>query len=153
MRSYPQNMQDQVKHLKQLITEKLDAKKTVHLPFKPGTNEIVLEASINRRVNQYFILDTGATHVTISSKTAVQLGIKINEDTPVRTIRTASDLMLAYEVTLDSIEVGDLRADSVIALIIDLPGTPEVGLLGNSFLKHFNVEIDNKNGLLKLTPR
>lgn len=153
MRSYPQNLQEQVKHLEQLITEKLDEKNTVHLRFTPGSKEIVLEALINRRINQYFILDTGATHVTISPKTADQLGFEITEDTPVRPIRTASDVMLAYEVTLDSIEIGGLRAENIIALIIDLPGIPGVGLLGNNFLNHFNVEIDNKNGLLKLSPR
>ena len=153
MRSYPQNLLAQVKHLEQLLTEKLDTKKIVYLRFAPGGTEITVEASINQSVKQYFILDTGATHVTISSKTADRLGLKITENTPVRPIRTASNVMLAYEVTLNSIEIGDLRADNIVALIIDLPGVPGVGLLGNNFLSHFNVEIDNQNGILKLSPR
>jgi predicted aspartyl protease len=61
--------------------------------------------------------------------------------------------MLAYEVTLDSLEIGGLRADNIVALIIDLPGTPSIGLLGNNFLNLFNVEIDNENGILRLSPR
>jgi len=153
MRSYPENLQAQAKHLEQLITEKLDTKKTVYLRFTPGAKEIVIEALLNQGVKQYFILDTGATHVTISSKTADQLGIKITENTPARPIRTASNVMLAYEVILDSIAIGDLRADNIIALIIDLPGVPGAGLLGTNFLNRFNVEIDNQNGVLILTSR
>jgi len=152
MRSYPPNLQTQARHLEKLITEKLETKKVVYFSFKPGSKEIVVEASINQSINQYFIVDTGATHVTISSKTADQLGIKITESTPVRPIRTASNIMLAYEVTLGSIAIGDLRANNVTALIIDLPGAPGAGLLGNNFLNHFNVEIDNEKGILKLSP-
>jgi len=152
MRIYPPNLQAQARHLEKLITEKLETKKVIYFSFKPGSKEIVVEASINQSINQYFIVDTGATHVTISSKTAEQLGIKITENTPARPIRTASNVMLAYEVMLDSIAIGDLRANNVTALIIDLPGTPGAGLLGNNFLNHFNVEIDNEKGILKLSP-
>lgn len=153
MRSFPENLQAKAKHLEQLITEKLDTKKTVCLRFTPGAKEIVVEALLNQGVKQYFILDTGATHVTISPKTADQLGIVVTENTPVRPIRTASNVILAYEVTLDSIAIGNLKADNIIALIIDLPGVPGAGLLGTNFLNHFNVEIDNRNGVLILTAR
>jgi len=153
MRSYPEHFQDQVKHLEQLITEKLEPDRTVHILFEPGAKQIFVEGAINRSVRQYFQLDTGASLVSIPFSTAEKLNIKITEDTPLKPVLTVSDVGLAYEVTLESIEIGGAKVENIQALIIDLPGLPGVGLLGTEFLRHFNIEIDNQNGILKLKPR
>jgi hypothetical protein len=36
---------------------------------------------------------------------------------------------------------------------MDIPGYPDYGILGLSFLNHFSVEIDKPNGILRLKSR
>ena len=99
------------------------------------------------------MIDTGATMVTIPYETAEALGFQLNDSTPLVQVATASGVGLAYELTLDAIEIKGLRVRHIKAIVLDLPSDPEVGLLGNSFLKHFHVEIDQQRGILRLKER
>ena len=54
------------------------------------------------------------------------------------------------EIKLDSVELEGFRVSNVKALVIDIPGYREYGLLGQNFLNNFHIEIDNQRGLLRL---
>ncbi len=153
MRTYPQRFRDMAQEMESLISERLDAERTIVLRFNPGSTLIPTRAYLNRQVWQDFVIDTGASVTTIPSRTVEALGIRITDRTTVRSVATASGVGLAYEVFLDSIELQDFRVKNVPVIILDMPGHPDVGLLGNDFLKHFDVEINNENGILKLHPR
>ena len=64
-----------------------------------------------------------------------------------------SGYMLAYEVSINQMEIKGQRVHNIQAMVIDMPGMPGIGLLGQSFLKHFQVEIDTKKGILRLEKR
>ncbi len=107
------------------------------------------EVLLNERVKQYFIVDTGASFTVINRGAAKELGITINESTPVIPITTASSVIFNPLVTLRSIRVGGAEVENVDVLVHDLPGS-SAGLLGNSFLSKFKVVLDSIQGKMIL---
>lgn len=121
--------------------------------FEPGRRRIPIRATLNHRVEQEFVIDTGASMVTIPSNTAGTLGLGVEDDTPKRWVSTAGGPVLAREITLASIELKGRTVNEVRAWVLDIPGHPEIGLLGLNYLNRFQVEIDNEEGVLMLKPR
>jgi clan AA aspartic protease (TIGR02281 family) len=115
-------------------------------------NELFLaEVFLNRRVKQYFVIDTGASFSLIHHRTAKELGIMIDETTPFIRVASVTDVVPTPLVTLESIRVGDAEVENVEALIYSLAGGGD-GLLGNSFLNKFKVVLDSINGRMTLYP-
>jgi clan AA aspartic protease (TIGR02281 family) len=107
------------------------------------------EVVLNGRIRQHFIVDTGASFTVISREAARELGITIDENTPVIPITTASSVILNPLVTLRSIRVGRAEVENVDVLVHNLPGS-SAGLLGNSFLSKFKVVLDSIQGKMTL---
>lgn len=95
------------------------------------------------------IVDTGANIVAMNSAHARSLGIGAEEGVAAQ-VQTASAVLPARRVTLDSVSVGGIRVNAVAATIIDGP-QPVTILLGMSFLQH--VEMQEVNGILTLRGR
>jgi clan AA aspartic protease (TIGR02281 family) len=108
------------------------------------------EVVLNGRAKHNFIVDTGASFTLISRQIANELGIPINETTPVIRVASVSDVMLTPLVTLRSIQVGKAEVENVDTLVYNMPSYQ--GLLGNSFLNKFKVVIDSLNGKMTLFP-
>ncbi|MEI6056454.1 MAG: retropepsin-like aspartic protease [Lentisphaerota bacterium] len=139
--------------LKKIISDMKSSKNKIIIKFeKNPTNSIFLDATLNGRVSQKFIVDTGASLVSIPSKTAKELNITASSSTE-RTISTASGIFKTKEITLDSITINGKIVSNVQAVIIDLPDDKGIGLLGMSFLNRFHVELNNGSGELLLTPK
>lgn len=118
----------------------------VHLIRK---HEIFLtEVILNGRLRQYFVVDTGASFTLISQQTANELGISIDERTPLLQVSSVSHILLTPLITLKSIRVGKAELQDVEALVYTMPNYQ--GLLGNSFLNKFKVIIDSLNGKMML---
>lgn len=88
-----------------------------------------------------FMVDTGATSVTLNSFTADLLGIEYTSAEKVE-VATAQGNTEAHEVTLSSVAVGDVLLTNVRAFIIR-GRFPQTILLGNSFLSRVNMRIEN----------
>jgi len=56
---------------------------------------------------------------------------------------------LAFQVRLESIEVEGQTVYDIHAVVYSLDIGEEVGLLGNDFLQHFQVDLDSIKGVLK----
>jgi clan AA aspartic protease (TIGR02281 family) len=106
------------------------------------------EVVLNRRVKGYFIIDTGASFTLISHSIAKELGIVIDENTPVTRMASVTGVALTPMVTLESVQVGGAEAENVEALVYNMPGYQ--GLLGNSFLYRFRMVLDSINAKLTL---
>ncbi len=92
-----------------------------------------------------FIVDTGATSLSVPASVADRLGLK--KGFPERT-RTANGVITVYRVILDSVRVGPIELSKVVAHINPhMPGDDV--LLGMSFLKH--LDMTQKNNELTLT--
>jgi predicted aspartyl protease len=68
------------------------------------------------------------------------------------TFATASGIIRAPVASVESIQVGGAEAREVQVAVLDLPGALQVvGLLGNTFLSRFHVQLDAMQGVLTLS--
>ena len=79
-----------------------------------------------------FLVDTGATFITITDAHARKLGLKYSKRVVID-IHTASRVEKAYLIELGSVRVGGIVRFGVPAVVMKGP-EPRVPLLGNSFL-------------------
>jgi clan AA aspartic protease (TIGR02281 family) len=150
IRDYPENLREWVGQLENEIQEVQENEGAITIRFNPGTSHIPVRVYLNGTHAFRFILDTGATVCSIPSSAVERLGLDIDQNTPVRLISTAGGIAETYEVKLESIELEGARVFNVAALIIDIPGYRDYGLLGQNFLNVFHIEIDNQRGILRL---
>lgn len=85
-----------------------------------------------------FLVDTGATYVTLSGNKARQLKIDFRRGSPSQ-VQTAAAVVTAWTVKLDSVSVGGIRMRNIDATVIAGDQPFEV-LLGNSFLQHTRMQ-------------
>jgi clan AA aspartic protease (TIGR02281 family) len=152
MKDYPLSLSDQVRLLQAQISELKGQEGKIVIEFAPGSRAIQVAATLNNSIEQQFLVDTGASTVTIPSSTAESLGLTSGNN-PLRRVTTASGIIEAPEVVLPSITVNDYEVDDVTALVIDIPNQPDLGLLGLSFLDRFRVDLNVEKGVLILEPR
>ncbi|HBM17390.1 MAG TPA: hypothetical protein DD381_13770 [Lentisphaeria bacterium] len=139
--------------LRKLISDMIGKKNKIVIKFRPNpSNTILLDCVLNGSVRQKFIVDTGATLVSIPSETAKKLRI-VPSATRLRAISTASGIFMAKEIIIESITINNQNVYNIPAVIIDLPDDRNLGLLGMSFLNRFNVELNSNSGELLLTPK
>ena len=86
-----------------------------------------------------FLVDTGATAVSMNTKQAKQLGIRYDKVGIPAGVSTASGYEKAYRVRLKSVTVGGITETNVEALVID-GDHPGPILLGMTFLGRLSVE-------------
>ncbi|MCP4334243.1 MAG: clan AA aspartic protease [Gammaproteobacteria bacterium] len=96
-----------------------------------------------------FLVDTGATHVTISGRKAENLNIDFKKGVRSRA-QTAAAVVPVWQVTLDTVEVGGIKLNNVSATVIEGDHPSEV-LLGNSFLRH--TQIVQSGSILEISKR
>jgi clan AA aspartic protease (TIGR02281 family) len=153
MREYPSSLNDKVRNLQTQISELKAQEGKIVINFTPGTRQISLTAVLNRSAYQKFIVDTGASLVTIPRSTAEELGLEVDARNPVRKVFTAGGVKYAPEVTLSSITVEGWEVNDLKALVLDLPNQSEWGLLGMNYLRRFRMDINTESGVLLLEPR
>ena len=96
-----------------------------------------VRGEINGRTTR-FLVDTGATFVTLSGRKAKQLKIDFEQGVQ-STAQTASAVVRVWQVKLDSVKIGEIVVRDINATVI--PGRkPEEVLLGNSFLRHTSMQ-------------
>ena len=150
---YPAELRDKVRRLRQEIADLKSQEGKIVIRFRPGSRTIPVVARLDRGLNQRFVIDTGASLVTVPSATVRQLGIDIEDNLPRRLFFSATGVQNAVEVTLPSIELNGWVVENVKALVVDLPGQPEVGLLGMNYLNNFRMDVNTSDGLVILAPR
>ena len=153
MQAYPADLANQVKVLQNEIAAlKSEAGKIV-IRFAPGSKQIPVTAVLSSDVEQSFVVDTGASMVTIPRSTAQKLGLMSSRSTMRRQVYTAGGTVQAEAVVLPSIELDGWQLDNVEALVLDLPNQPGVGLLGLNYLRRFRMDLNSERGVLTLAPR
>ena len=123
------------------------------MKFDPEQPVIVLNVELKGRIieNAKMALDTGSTYTMIPWKLAKSLGLSPELSEAKVDMVTASDVEKSPLVALESVTALGKSANNVQATVHDLPQRSYVdGLLGLSFLKNFNVNINFKEGILEI---
>lgn len=102
--------------------------------------------TINGQTTQ-FLIDTGATTVSIAQGEAERLNLRYRDGRRVMT-QTANGAVPAHLIQLASVRVGDVEVRNIEAIVI--PGQMSHVLLGNSFLTRFQMKRENDVLLLEL---
>jgi aspartyl protease family protein len=85
-----------------------------------------------------FLVDTGATNVTMSGRQARALNIDFKKGQRGQA-QTAASVVEVWRITLNSVSVGDIKLSNVTATVI-AGNQPGQVLLGNSFLRHTDMQ-------------
>ncbi len=85
-----------------------------------------------------FLVDTGASAIALNIATAKRLGLNYLDGRRIG-VKTASGVSGAYAVTLDQVQVGDIKLYNVEAMVLD-GAEPAVALLGMTFLGQLDMQ-------------
>ncbi|MDZ7582783.1 MAG: TIGR02281 family clan AA aspartic protease [Deltaproteobacteria bacterium] len=153
MQTYPPELTNHLKALRSQIAALKGEEGKIVIRFAPGSEQIPVAAVLSGDVHQSFVVDTGASMVTIPRSTAQKLGLTSNLGAARRRVHTAGGTIEAEAVVLPSIELGGWQLDNVEALVLDLPNQPDMGLLGLNYLRRFHMDLNSERGVLTLAPR
>lgn len=123
---------------------------TIALTKVPGG--WLTEVVINGAWTGPLLLDTGASVTLISPAVARSAGLTFGPDTPMVEVQGIAGRTRGHLVSLTSLQVGEIEARGVRAVVVELP-TDLNGLLGNSFLARYTFTLDAREGALRLQPR
>jgi len=101
-------------------------------------------ASINGHSVQ-FVVDTGATAVSMGADVASQIGLDYRGSTGGAAM-TANGAIPVRKVSLNKVTVGDVTVYNVEAIVV--PQAMPIVLLGNSFLSHFQMRSESSTLVL-----
>jgi len=152
-KEYPASLKDKIQNLQNQISELKAQEGKIVIEFTPGSRQIPVTAVLNRNTYQNFIVDTGASMVTIPSTTAQELGLPIDGRNPMRKIITAGGVQYAPEVNLYSLTIEGWEVNDIKALVLDIPNQPDLRLLGLNYLHRFRMDMNTDEGVLLLEPR
>jgi predicted aspartyl protease len=120
--------------------------------YAPG-QRILVDVRLNGRTSARLVLDTGADGTLINPRSLIAAGVRMNSPVGRGQGRgvTGSESMLYFQ--LDSLEIGEARAEKLVVAAHEMGWGDTDGLLGRDFLNRFQVSIDAGRGLVTLTPR
>jgi clan AA aspartic protease (TIGR02281 family) len=122
------------------------------IPLKREGNALFVQVAFNDFVHVPLMVDTGAALTVISTKTAQRLGLDLDRAALIP-MRSTSGTFLAHLTKVRSMRVGNAIVKDVEVIVHDIALGRERGLLGMSFLDHFNVTIHTLQATMVLKPR
>ena len=114
----------------------------------PASNGMYTMSGLINGKSQDFILDTGASYVTLSTRHADQLGVNYLNNGKHIQLNTANGTAGAYLVTLDKVTVGNIEVANVQAAVMENLSTDKI-LLGMSFLGNVSMTHEGQVMLLQ----
>ncbi len=126
------------------ITEKVDSEGRAMVALeRDRSGHFLAEGEINGHA-VVFLIDTGATDVAVSERTAREMGLEFG---PVITVMTAAGPTAAWRTRLGRVALGSLSLDNVRATIT--PGLGREALLGMSFLQYYDLRQEGDRLILQ----
>ena len=119
----------------------------IEIPFTKLGPLMRVEAVVDDAVSIPFLIDTGASGVSIPSAYLAKLGVRIRPDTPRIQVTTANGVVSRPLINLRSVDLGGARVENLAATID--PGL-EFGLLGGTFFNNYIYRVDAARGVMTL---
>jgi len=121
----------------------------IRIPFDRSGELMRVEAIVNERHRVPFLIDTGASGLSLPSAVVSRLGIPIRSDPPRVTVRTANGLVRFPLIEIDSVQLGGARVDRLSATVNP---TMNIGLLGGEFFNNYKYSVDAAARVITLVP-
>lgn len=122
------------------------------IPLEERGGNYYAQVVLNGKVKAKLIVDTGASNVQISRRLADKLKLRLNESGQTLVKLAGGSLAMGRLVDLKEVRIGRVRVKHVAGLVLERD-SGEDGLLGMSFLEHFNFQIDTSTAELILQQR
>jgi hypothetical protein len=118
------------------------------LPFRlVNRHQMIVAVSVNRSGPYAFLLDTGMQITAVDPSVAAELHL---EPRGVAVVAGAGSRESASYAQVDLLEAGSQSVSNQRVLVYDVQNLHIQGILGEDFLEHFDVLIDNGHNLLCL---
>jgi clan AA aspartic protease (TIGR02281 family) len=124
----------------------------VSIPLEASGGGWVTRVKLNDVRTARFLVDTGASVTVLSPALASELRIRPDPDGQPVTFRGLGGERTARLARIPSVRVGAIEATDVVAVILDT-GLPYDGILGNTFLSRYTVQLDPRRGVMNLRLR
>jgi clan AA aspartic protease (TIGR02281 family) len=121
--------------------------RTLRIPFERQGTLMRVQVQLNDRLRVPFLVDTGASGISIPESVAGQLGLLRREGMSSILVRTANGVVSRSVVRLDSIELGGARVEGLEATVNPSMG---IGLLGGTFFNNFIYRVDAAEQVISL---
>jgi aspartyl protease family protein len=135
--------QNEQKRLSTRIPQALEGSRTGITIQASRYNHFVVQGTING-FPVTFLVDTGASNVSVPESVAIKAGLEGGRWSPVT---TANGTINVQSTTIDELKIGSLVLNSVKASI-NPQDSDEIALLGMSFLSYF--ELIQRDGTLEI---
>jgi clan AA aspartic protease (TIGR02281 family) len=132
------------------LSSEATASKHTIVPFRRVGNIMLVDVVLDNVLKTRLLVDTGATFTVISKAMAKQLALNLDH-AAVIPLQSVSGLFMAPLTKVKSITVGEATAHDVEVVVHDIGSDGTHGLLGMSFLDHFQVTINSSTGLMTLS--
>ena len=119
------------------------------IPLSPTRTAFTTTVRIGSEGRLRFLVDTGATYVSLPAADAQRLGLDYRKGVRGYT-NTANGPAAVYRIMLDTVTLGDITLYNVTASVHEGQGL-DIALLGNSFLNR--TEMRREGQQLTLTKR
>ncbi len=148
------SMEPELQSLMAQLQSRRNTPAVTEVPIYRTRGVLFVNARINGSNEQFrFLFDTGASYTAITAETALRLGINnIFFGAPVVELETANGRVYTTTAQLQSIDISGARVDNVEAVILESMRGVD-GLLGQSFLRHFDIHIDRSGRRLVFSRR
>jgi len=122
-------------------------KKRLEISYTSRGGSMIVHGKVNG-VPIRFVVDTGASLVSIPSSIAKRAGVSISDSRRVK-LHTANGVTSAPLVKLDQVIADNIAITEVMAVVQDL-SVPDLGLLGMSFFGKHKMTIDHERNVITL---
>jgi hypothetical protein len=121
------------------------------IPIRSFGGEVVAPVRVNGILGTMAVR-TNSNLTYITAAYAKRVGLQIVPESPATRVRFGDTTLVIPYVRTRAVEVGDALVERLDVAVHELlPGKPEIdGVLGRSFLSHFNVTIDRTRNVLRL---
>lgn len=122
------------------------------IPFKKKGNSMIVQVTFgDNKITVPMIIDTGATHTTVTSKISDALSIDAEKSGKAMSISTANGKATGYEISVDRMKVANLVINNPKIIINDaLKSDGMEGLLGMDVMGKYDVVIQTDRNILQL---
>ena len=131
------------------IDDILSSREAVVIPIPKGAPSISAKVLRDGRMEETFVIDTGATYTAISEALARRLGYAFERGERIN-VTTAAGRMQVRRIRLVSISLQGYAVHNLRVIVLPESKGRSLNLLGLNFLNYFKYSVDSTRGEFRL---